>query len=91
MTWLHVRRDTKEKSPILISLLVSNRPDVYLQTKDIKQICVDIPVELWQVFVHLFWKAEVEEYIEAAHWEVVDEAEEVDGWFHSDLLSFEAG
>ena len=72
-----VRSHTEEPSPLVVNLLVANRGKVYVNSEDGKEVFVHGFVDLGETEIDVLGDGEVEENIEAAEGEVVEEAEEV--------------
>jgi hypothetical protein len=79
IAWSEVGGNLEGQSLLAVHLLVTKGWYLDGYANQRKHAGVDLFVEEGEVVVELFGDGEVEEDVEAAHGEVVDEAQEVDG------------
>ena len=77
MTRWYIGWNSKESSSLRADQLVTFRPYFDINTKHLKDVCVDLFEHDWEVFEDVLRNSKVEENIDTAHGKVVEEAEEV--------------
>jgi hypothetical protein len=79
VAWNEIRRNLEEQCFLSVNFFCAQRRNRDGNSHERENARVDLFVEEGEVVVELFGDGEVEEDVEAAHGEVVDEAQEVDG------------
>ena len=78
MTGGDVRRHIKVESPSTFYKFLAERLEDNVDAKHLEQILIDLLVDSWEIVIDMLGHLEVEEDVDAAETEVVEETEEED-------------